>query len=119
HGPQTPEIEPTGELRLRTALDLALERSPDLQSVSWEIRARDARALQAGRLPNPQLHAEIENIGGSGDHQGVEDTETTVRLSQLIELAGKRGKRQRVADLGTTLAIWDYEAKRLHVLSET
>jgi cobalt-zinc-cadmium efflux system outer membrane protein len=111
--------DPTGELTLRTALGLALARSPALQSFSWEIRARDARLLQAGRLPNPQLHTEIENVGGSGSRQAFEDTETTVRLSQLIELGGKRGKRQRLAELGTTLATWDYEAKRLHVLSET
>jgi cobalt-zinc-cadmium efflux system outer membrane protein len=110
---------PTAELTLRTALALALARSPELQSFSWEIRARDARTLQAGRLPNPQLHTEIENVGGSGTRQGFEDTETTVRLSQLIELGGKRGKRQRLAELGTALATWDYEAKRLHVLSET
>lgn len=111
--------EPAGELTLRTALGLALERSPELQGFSWEIRARDARALQVGRLPNPLLHTEVENLGGSGNRQGFEDTETTVRLSQLIELGGKRDKRRRLAELGTALATWDYEAKRLHVLSET
>jgi cobalt-zinc-cadmium efflux system outer membrane protein len=118
NGLETVDSEPTGELTLRTALGIALARSSDLQSFSWEIRARDARALQAERLPNPQLHTEIENVGGSGNRQGFEDTETTVRLSQLIELGGKRGKRQRLAELGTALATWDYEAKRLHVLSE-
>jgi cobalt-zinc-cadmium efflux system outer membrane protein len=116
---ETADSEPADELTLRTALGLALARSPELQSFSWEIRARDARALQAGRLPNPQLHTEIENVGGSGNRRGFEDTESTVRLSQLIELGGKRGKRQRLAELGTALATWDYEAKRLHVLSET
>ena len=116
-----PEVgdEPTGELTLRTALGMALARNPALQSFSWEIRARDAHALQAGRRPNPQLHTELENVGGSGDRRDVEDAETTVRLSQLIELGGKRDKRQRLAELGTALATWDYEAKRLHVLSET
>ncbi len=37
-----------GALTLRDALALALERSPEFASFSWEIRAREARALQAG-----------------------------------------------------------------------
>src|SRR5262245_58752647 len=111
--------DPTGTLTLRAALGLALARNAALQGFAWEVRARDAHALQAGRLPNPQLHAEVENVGGSGDRQDVEDAETTVRLSQLIELGGKRGTRRRLAELGSALASWDYEAKRLQVLSET
>jgi len=39
------------------------------------------------------------------------------RLGQLIELAGKPSKRKRVATLGSKLAGWDYEAKRLDVLT--
>jgi len=111
--------EPVGDLTLRKALALALERSPEIQSFSWEVRARDARVLQAGLRPNPELRAEGENLGGSGDRRGFEETETTILLSQLIELGGKRGKRERLAALGSALATWDYEAKRLHVLSET
>jgi cobalt-zinc-cadmium efflux system outer membrane protein len=120
--PDAPEAvpsDPAGELSLRAVLSLAIARSPELQSFSWEIRARDARALQAGRLPNPQLHTELEDVGGSGNRVGFEETETTVRLSQLIELGGKRGKRQNLAQLGRALATWDYEGKRLHVLGET
>lgn len=111
--------DPTGTLTLREALALALERSPELDAFSWEIRARDARAVQAGRPPNPELRTDVENIGGSGDRERFEDTETTVRVAQLIELGGKRGRRRRLAELGSALATWDYRAKRLHVLYET
>ncbi len=114
-----PVPEPTGALTLREALALALERSPELEAFSWEVRARDAHAVQAGRLPNPELRTEVENLGGSGNRQSFEETETTVRLAQLIELGGKRGKRQHLAQLSSALATWDYEAKRLHVLQET
>ncbi|HEV7733743.1 MAG TPA: TolC family protein [Candidatus Binatia bacterium] len=114
-----PVPDPSQALTLRDALALALEHSPDLEAFSWEIRARDAHAVQAGRLPNPELRTEVENIGGSGSRQAFEQTETTVRLAQLIELGGKRGKRQQLAQLSSALATWDYEAKRLHVLNET
>jgi cobalt-zinc-cadmium efflux system outer membrane protein len=36
----------------------------------------------------------------------------------LIELGGKRSKRERVAALGKDLAGWDYEVKRLDVFTE-
>lgn len=112
-------VEPRGDLSLRDALGLAIALSPELQSFSAEVRAREAHEIQAGRLPNPQLHTEVENVGGSGTRAAFDDTETTLRLSQLVEFGGKRAERRRVAALGSALAGWDYEAKRLHVLSET
>ena len=111
--------EPAERLTLAQAIALALARNPELAASAAEVRAREARAVQAGVLPNPQLEAEVENVGGSGSRQGFEETETTVGLSQLIELAGKRGKRRRAADAATTLAGFDHEAKRLAALSDT
>jgi cobalt-zinc-cadmium efflux system outer membrane protein len=75
--------------------------------------------MQAGLRPNPELGFELENIGGSGDRQSFEQAESTVWLSQLILLSGKRGKRQRLAELDRELAEWDYETTRLNVLAET
>ncbi len=112
------EEEPTGTITLRQALSLALLRNPELAAFSWEVRAREARALQASLLPNPEISVELENIGGSGEASGFDQTETTIGLSQLIELGGKRGKRTRVAALESDLAAWDYEIKRLDVLTQ-
>ncbi len=111
--------EPEGTLTLRAALSLALLRNPGLSSFSWEIRASEARALQAGLLPNPQIEGVVEDFAGSGDFGGFDEAESTIALSQLIELGGKRTKRLRVAEIGRGLAAWDYEAKRLSVLTET
>jgi cobalt-zinc-cadmium efflux system outer membrane protein len=44
--------------------------------------------------------------------------ETTFVLSHLLELGGKRSKRTRLAALERDLAGWDYEAKRLDVLTD-
>jgi cobalt-zinc-cadmium efflux system outer membrane protein len=110
---------PPRGLTLRDALVLALKQSPELASFSWETRAREARALQAGLLPNPSLLAEVENIAGSGSREGAEAAETTLLLSQLIPLAGKRAKARSVAAAGVTVAEWEYEAARLGVVAET
>jgi cobalt-zinc-cadmium efflux system outer membrane protein len=106
-------------LTLRDALALSLNQSPELASFSWEIRARESRALQAGLRPNPTFAADLENIAGSGPKRGVESAETTLMLSQLIELGGKRAKRRSVGTFEMKVAEWEYEAARLAVIAET
>ncbi|MFQ5432750.1 MAG: TolC family protein [Nitrospinota bacterium] len=107
--------EPTGIITLREALTYGLLNNPELKAFSLEKRAKDALALQAGFLPNPEVAVEAENLAGSGPFTGLEQTETTLQLSQLIELAGKRLKRKRVASLESDLAVWDYEVKKLDI----
>ena len=117
----TPEDidEPSGEITLRRALSLALIKNPELRAFSWEVRAREAQALQAGLPPNPEISFELEDFGGNGSVEGFDGTETTVLLSQLIPLGGKLSKRRNVEKLNTDLAQWDYEAVRLNVLTQT
>ncbi len=109
--------EPTGIIDMRQALAQALMNSPGLAAFSWEVRASEAAAVQAGLFPNPEIGVEMENFGGLGEFEGLDGSETTFRLSQLIELGGKRSGRARVAALDRNLAGWDYESKRLEVVS--
>ena len=106
-------------ITLRDALSLALLRNPELVAFSYEVRAREARILQAGLLPNPEIEAEVEDFGGEKAHKGFQAAESTLRLSQLIELGGKRQNRKNVARFDKSLSCWDYESKRLDVLSGT
>jgi cobalt-zinc-cadmium efflux system outer membrane protein len=112
------ETEPTGELSLRKALGAALLRSPELASFAWSVRQAEASQLQASLPPNPELETEFENFAGTGEFRGTRALETTVLLSQLVELGGKRAKRMRLASLDSRLAGWNYETKRLKVLTD-
>lgn len=109
---------PTETITLAEALAIALDRSPDLAAFDSDVRAREAEALGAGLLPNPELIGEVENVGGSNERRGWEATETTISLGQLIELGGKRSKRHRAALLARDTAALDYDAKRLAILTE-
>ncbi len=111
-------VEPTGAIALRDVLALAISRNPELGVFPYELRAADARKLQAGLRPNPELEIEIEEFAGSGDRSGFDAAETTVRIGQSIELGGKRSKRTRVAQLDKELTEWDYESARLDVIRE-
>jgi cobalt-zinc-cadmium efflux system outer membrane protein len=110
--------EPKGALTLRQALALALMHNPGLKAFSWDVRISEARRLQAGLWPNPELEVEVEEVGGPGQRSGFDAAETTIQLSQLIELGDKRGKRTKLASMGKELAGWDYEAKQLDVFTE-
>lgn len=111
--------EPTGNLTLREALAQALLNNPRLKTFAWEVRAGDAAILQASLKPNPELEVEFDNFLGSGERRGFVGAETTLAISQLIELHDKRRKRIRVAKLERDLAGWDYESNRMNVYVET
>lgn len=108
---------PSQTITLRDALSWALLKNPELEAFSYEVRAREAGILQASLLPNPEIEVEIEDFGGEKAHKGFQAAESTLRLSQLIELGGKRKNRRSVARYDKSLSCWDYETKRLDVLS--
>jgi cobalt-zinc-cadmium efflux system outer membrane protein len=114
-----PELaEPNGVVTLRDALALALARNPQLGIFPYDLRAADARVLQAGLRPNPELQIGIEEFGGRGERNGFDGAETTVQVGQPIELGGKRARRTHVASLDKELVQWDYKAARLDVMRQ-
>jgi len=113
-----PRENPAGIITLPQALSLALLQNPALTAFSYEIRATEARALQASLYPNSEVGIELENFAGSGAFSGAGEMETTVLLGQSILLGGKRGKAIRAASLESDLAAWDYESARLDVFTE-
>jgi cobalt-zinc-cadmium efflux system outer membrane protein len=111
-------FEPRGELALSDAIAAALLRNPALQSADFEVRAADARVTQAKLRPNPELGITLENFGGSGTLQGTDALESTLTLSQVIELGGKRGRRVAAASFGRDTVSLERNAQQLDVLAE-
>lgn len=134
-------------LTLADAVALALERNPRLAAYSWDIRAAEARQIQARLRPNPELVVEAEDIRlgsgprtrtsrhtfgwssyglssqseretESGARSGFSEAQFTISLSQLVELGGKRAKRMQLAARDRDVAAWDYEVARADVLEE-
>lgn len=79
-----------GELTLADALDAALRNHPDSRASAFELSAAQARSVQANLRPNPELALELENFGGSGAASDTGALETTLSLSQVLELGGRR-----------------------------
>jgi cobalt-zinc-cadmium efflux system outer membrane protein len=106
-------------LSLSQALSRAVAASPSLLAADREIAAASGRSLQSGVFPNPGLSFELDNAFGSKAKRNLEAAETTLQISQLFELGGKRDARIAVAAAEIDAARWDRAATRLQVLAET
>ena len=106
-------------LTMRDALGRALAANPRLTAAERDVGIATGLKVQAGAVPNPNLSFELDNALGSGPFKGLQSAETTLQLSQLVELGGKREARLAAGDAGIGTAVWQKRATRLEVLSET
>lgn len=91
-------------LSLDSALAKAMANNPELAAARWEIDIAQGARQQAGLLPNPVLSVDAEDTR--------RDSRTTsVKLSQALELGGKRGARVEVASRGQELAALELERR--------
>ena len=96
-------------ISLSQALAKGTESSPRVTQAKAQADAAEARARQAGVSPNPELSIEVENFAGSGAFQGLRSTETTLAVSQRLELGGKRSARVEVARAERDFAFLSYK----------
>lgn len=87
----------TKPMTLAEALDLARSRSPIVGIANAQVEAAQGRQRQAGAGINPEVSYTVENFSGSGALGGMDNSESTIELSQQIELGGKREARSATA----------------------
>jgi outer membrane protein, heavy metal efflux system len=105
----------TDSLTLEKTLELVFKNHPSLEAGRSAILAREAAQLQASKGLNPELGLEVEDVGGTGVHQGVDAAQTTLQISQTLEWGDKRGKRSQVATIEKNLAEREQERKHLEL----
>ena len=96
----------------------AIRNNPELAAANAEILIRQGQVRQAGLLPNPVISYEIEDFGGNRELAGIKSLEQTARISQEIELGGKRSNRKKLARSDLALAEIEYSAKLLDLVAE-
>lgn len=106
-------------LSLQTALQRALAANPRLTAAERDVGIASGQRIQAGALINPEVSFELDNSLGSGAYRGTRSAESTLQISQLFELFGKRAARIAVGQAGVETAEIQRKAVRLEVLSET
>lgn len=106
-------------LTLGAALQRALAASPRITGAERDVGIAKGQRVQAGALINPEFSYELDNSFGTGIFRGTQSAETTLQISQVFELFGKRDARIAVGAAGIDVASIQHKAVRLEVLSET
>ena len=106
-------------ITLGAALQRALAASPRLTAAERDIGIARGQRIQAGALLNPELSYEQDNSFGSGNYRGTKSAETTLQISQLFELFGKRDARIAAGQAVVEATTIERQAVRLQILSET
>ncbi|MGY2162522.1 TolC family protein [Pseudomonas tolaasii] len=92
-------------LTLDSALQAAIANNPDLAAAQWDIDIARGGRQQAGLIPNPVASVDVEDTR--------RDSRTTsIKLSQALELGGKRGARIEVAERAQDAAALTLEQRR-------
>jgi cobalt-zinc-cadmium efflux system outer membrane protein len=105
-------------LTLANAVELTLERNPDLASFGFRLRAQQSRVDAAALGPPLQLRVDVEDAFGTGRTSGLDTAEATFTLAHVIELGDKREYRVAAADAGSNVIEVERAAAQLDVLAE-
>ncbi len=96
-----------GTLTLESAMELTLAQNPQLRVFDFRDEAFHGQAETAALKPALEIGADIENIVGTDNLQGIDGAELTVSVSSVIELGNKRDAR--MATIGARRGLLDAE----------
>lgn len=99
------QVASANTLTLESALQSAFADNPDLAAAQWEIDIAQGGRQQAGLIPNPVASWDAEDTRRS-------TRTTTLKLTQTLELGGKRGARIDVASRAQDAAAQALEQRR-------
>ena len=86
-------------LTLDDAVDLAVHQAPDLSARQSRVEAAEALVIPAGRLPDPQIIAGVENLPSNGvDAWSIGRDFMTMRKVGLMQSFPSQAKRQSEKD---------------------
>ncbi len=99
-------------LTLEIALQTALRQNPQLRIAELEVEANKGAVQQARIIPNPSLGFEQQDTGRA-------TRQTTLQLSQPIELGGKRSARVELANSGQEVAMAELAMRQAELRAVT
>ena len=97
-----------------TTTNSSYERTPG--SLSLDTSGGQGNATITGTRPAYAIA--FGRAHEDGAHSGIAESDFTMRLSQVVELGGKRAKRMALAARERDVSAWDYERARADLCAE-
>lgn len=93
-------------LTLELATEILLQNNPMILAARQDVVAARADVIGADLWPNPEFGFDVENLPVGVEREGpvFDGQELVFKVEQLIETAGKRGKRTAVAEHGVEVS---------------
>lgn len=106
------------KLTLKKALMATLAQNPQLYQFRFTTDLLNAQKRSNALRPALAFELEVDNFAGSGNNKGFDVAETTLALSSVIELGGKRQARIDYSDARIRQAEWEQQAATLDTLGK-
>ena len=103
-------------LSLATATSNTLQNHPHFRQHEWQVKARQAQAVSAGLSPELRIQAQAENILGSGSTSGLNQGQTTVAISSVLEMGDKLSARTNEAQAAVILTESEHYVDALKIV---
>ena len=107
-----------GIMDFNQAVSRTLADNPSLLAEGYNVQAQEARVLQAGIKPKPELFVGVENVLGAGENDQFLAAQTTFSISWILE-RGVRERRVEAARAGIPLLETEMTISRLDAAAET
>lgn len=105
-------------ITLSEAMARARAHHPVLSVGEAALQAQAGRMAEAALPVQSNVELIVEDVGGTGDQQGFSVAQTTLSLSHVMELGGKRHARMTVAETELAVLEADRDGLRLDVGAE-
>jgi len=103
---------------LRAAIDRARANQPALAGFLFDLTVQEARVSEAGLRAPLQGEVLVEDAFGTGDRRALSAAQTTLSLSHVVELGGKRESRLALAGVAGEQLRTAQSALQLDVMAE-
>ncbi|MFT4941200.1 MAG: cobalt-zinc-cadmium efflux system outer membrane protein [Paraglaciecola sp.] len=113
-----PDDFTTSDMTLQSAIKRTLTNTPDLHEFTFRQEAIEGEIKTASRKPAFNAGIEVDNFLGTGEADGIKDTELTLMLSSIIEFGNKLNARTAFTSAKTSVIEAQKQVRTLDVLAE-
>ena len=104
-------------MSLVTAVNLALQKNPEIQRLQHRLRSVQAKAKQASYLEDPQVAFQLGGVPLSNPTDLNQADTNSIGIRQMMPFFGKLGLKEKIAQREANMAEQELRAKEREIIS--